>query len=330
MLWWMGVAAGLAQTFDEIGRSGLTSNATESLALVSEDLRISSYSVRVNDRFRYLGTAPREVRFALWGVPQSAGAGCGIMWSRVGNWMDPTVSLGGVSTPANFSQRALLRTAEGVLRDVTELIEDAGLSVDVCENRHEDAVSRLPQEVLRMLNAQDLVGPGPAFEPLWDVQPLYTWSVRVTAGAMFNLTYSYYRIAGPQYRVDGTLPACQWSSWPNAALTSKYCVDSSGAQGLAARAVGGMIEWGELFFPLRGASQWAGPVERLRIEVDKADPAVLLSLCARGVKKVSDTAFVWERFDLEPAADLHAMVAERPADLSGWPLCGTRYPTHTE
>jgi hypothetical protein len=320
MLWWMGVAAGLAQTFDEIGRSGLTSNATESLALVSEDLDISWFGVKVTDRFRYLGTAPREVRFAIYGVPQDASNTWTIADWR-GDWMGLEVSQGAAPVPITLAPRALLRTPEGVLRDVTDLLGSAGLSLGLRAEDHEDAVARLSPDVLRMLHAQGLLGPAPEFRPRWLLQPVYMWSARVTPGAGLEVSYDY-ALPGAWISGEETCQECRISAWPNAALTSKYCVDSSGAQGLAARAVGGMIEWGELFFPLRGASQWAGSVGRLRIAMDKGAAHEMLSLCARGVKKVSDTGFVWERLNIEPDVDLHVLVTGSPLKVQAGPACG--------
>ena len=59
---------------------------------------------------------------------------------------------------------------------------------------------------------------------------------------------------------------------------------------------------------LTTGANWARPIRRFRLVVDKADPSNLVSFCGKGVRKISDTQFELVRNDFTPQAELDVLI----------------------
>jgi hypothetical protein len=94
-------------------------------------------------------------------------------------------------------------------------------------------------------------------------------------------------------------------------LVRDYCVDAafeSAAHAASAR-VGGpeYVQERRLAYILTTGANWAGPIGRFHLTIDKGAPENLVSLCAPDIRRVSETRFELERTRFTPRSDLRVL-----------------------
>ena len=60
-------------------------------------------------------------------------------------------------------------------------------------------------------------------------------------------------------------------------------------------------------YVLHTGANWAAPIGRFHLTLDKGDPKTLISVCLQGLRKTSPTRFELERRDFTPKGDLNVL-----------------------
>ncbi len=95
--------------------------------------------------------------------------------------------------------------------------------------------------------------------------------------------------------------------------SARYCMDEPFKAG-ARRRLAAVADTPEPYlqqrrvqYILTTANTWSGPIGSFRLVVDKGDPGGLVSFCADGVRKISDTQFEWTATDFSPERELEVL-----------------------
>lgn len=70
-------------------------------------------------------------------------------------------------------------------------------------------------------------------------------------------------------------------------------------------------------YVLKSGANWAGPIKKFRMVVDKGNPGNLVSFCMNGAKKIGPTQFEVVKTDFEPRQDLDILLVEFITDGEG-------------
>src|SRR6185295_15524304 len=98
-----------------------------------------------------------------------------------------------------------------------------------------------------------------------------------------------------------------------AAYRAKYCMDSSFLDAVEQARLAQKSEYGAPFseerisYILTTGGNWARPIGKFRLVVDKSDAGSLVSFCGEGVKKIGATQFQMILNNFVPNSNLHVL-----------------------
>jgi len=97
------------------------------------------------------------------------------------------------------------------------------------------------------------------------------------------------------------------------AFLDRFCVDDSFLAGVRNRMKAENAEYppfweSRVAYVLTTGGNWAKPIGRFRLVVDKGAAENLVSFCATGVRKISDTQFEVTRENWRPDRDLEILI----------------------
>jgi Domain of unknown function (DUF4424) len=151
---------------------------------------------------------------------------------------------------------------------------------------------------------------------LWSIVTRYHWTQTFPAGAEERISHSYTN------RPPGGL--FYWTNPPEdcqAYVTDQYCIDEGRSKALAkalqkpeGEETGTYGIAYNIFYVLRTANGWAGPIGKFTLTLDKGDPGNVISLCAEGVKKTGPTTFVIEKRNDTSDCDLEVLIVKPNGD----------------
>ncbi len=310
----MAVSARANDSTAVIAADGLRLQPTAWIELKAEALYISPSRVRI----RYVFRAPEGnertiVAFPLPEIPFGAPEYSAVFPEPldVDNPLHFRVRVDGRPVRPNLQAKALLN---GV--DFTPLLQRHGLRPQdiLMHDRLMKRIAALPAAARRELEANGLISKTnipeelqneglPPYEAHWDLSLLYWWWQVFPAGRDVVVEHEYTPVAGQFFF---SLPATE-------EVHEMYCTDAPFLRAAARM----MRRHGDPENPLllaRGvhyilttARNWAAPIGRFRLVIDKER---LVSLCWRGLKKVSRTRFVFEARNFEPTRDLKLLFLE--------------------
>ena len=98
-------------------------------------------------------------------------------------------------------------------------------------------------------------------------------------------------------------------------MIADYCVDAAFLAALDRRAEATRAEYPVLpekriGYVLTTGGNWAAPIGRFRLIVDKGAADNLVSFCGEGVRKVSPTRFEMVKTNWRPTRDLKVLIVE--------------------
>lgn len=290
----------------ELGAGGLILVESADIVMAEEDLFIGPDEVRIHYVFENRGTAPVErlIAFPLpeldlarlseipvnYPAPDSA------------NFVGFTVMVAGQAVPTTLEARAYL---DG--REVSDMLRPLGLlerGIDI--DREGGLLTRLPEAELERLAQAGLIVREPVEQldgvmiynrPLWTLKPAFYWRQRFPVGRL-EVEHRYRPVAGAFFVYDGLVE--------EDAMIERYCLDEGARKAIAKRFDPGETETlaRTVDYVLSSGANWAGPIGRFRLTVDKRRPEALVSFCGDGVKKIGPTRFSLEYRDFEPKGDL--------------------------
>jgi len=146
-------------------------------------------------------------------------------------------------------------------------------------------------------------------ERAWTTEIYYVWSHDFAPGTPVLVDHQYSPIAGGQFFL-GDVTYDGWSFKDS--FQKEYCASEGEWQALekiAAKSQTPLIS--EVGYILQTGNNWAGPIEKFRLTIDKSDPSNIVTLCwDGGFTKVSRTQFLFEAENFQPAQDIVMAVTQ--------------------
>jgi len=279
-------------TLATLGAGGLQFQKTDELRMLREDLYLSPREVRVAYVLRNL--TDHEVRarvafpmpdidvYQMSETPHEFNKS-----AHDGDIFDFHVEVHGREIEPAFEVHAYHDD-----KDVTALLVEHHVPL-VLERRPDEAA-------VRALTAAGLIVAGDLDHPMWIVRPAYHWVQVFPARRNIRVTHRYKPVLGG-HALTGKMRAGPHNE-------ERYCVDETFANAFnnkLAAANDPYPESRELEYRLVTGGNWAGPIGRFRLELDKANselvslcPVPGLSLARRGRNFVAEVA------DYTPTRDI--------------------------
>ncbi len=295
----------------EVAAGGLVLKRTHAIDMVSEDLFISADQVRV--RYVFRNRTANDVRtIVAFPLPDRD-------FSQ--EWY------GDVARPTEFRTRVAGREVamqverKALVRGADRTAELARLSVPVSGDYQAiaAALERLPaaerSRLVRLGLAQPEDGPTTkedALAPAWTVKETWYWEQTFPAKAELGVEHSYTPGTGGSVGtplVDKTFRR----SAEGRSMIARYCADAAFLAGVdrLARAAGGdypTVPERRVGYVLKTGANWASPIGRFRLVIDKGKAGNLVSFCAPAVRKISPTRFEMVRTNWRPERDLEILI----------------------
>jgi hypothetical protein len=300
-----------------LSTGGLVYVLTEDIEMQSEDLFISLDEVRV--RYTFENHADHDVTtlvaFPMPDIQGSIDFMVSVPVDDPVNFLGFKTLVDGKPVETKVQQRA---SSLGI--DQTELLTSLGVPLALHLDGTRKALDALPQADkdnlvqlgLAAIDEYDNDGNGMVkhLAPNWLLSTAFYREQTFPAGKRLVVEHSYKPSVGQSADVSFVAPEAQSEPWFEL-YRQKYCMDDAFLK--AARA-GNLPDGGNSLFEnrisyvLRTGSNWAGPIAKFRLVVDKGSPKNLVSFCADGVKKISPTQFEVVKTDFEPQQDLDIMI----------------------
>jgi hypothetical protein len=287
---------------------------TASIAMESEDLRISAGQIVVryvfrNDSGRDIDTLVAfplreldgdDIRTRPFLLPSEDPV----------NFVDFQAMVGGKPVATSVEARAFLGG-----RDVTARIHSLGLPVSVVDSAMQSAIRRLPAakrgqlEKDNLLLADPHVSQASGWDPLWSTRVNFYWTQRFPAKAAIAVEHSYRPVAGGRTIYgwgDGSTEAkenCGTAEDLDQIRREKELHPPKNEED---------VVWHEkrIRFVLKTARNWNGPIRHFRLAVAAARPNDILMTCIPGLKRVSPPRYELTLSDFRPDADLDLLFLE--------------------
>ncbi len=190
-------------------------------------------------------------------------------------------------------------------KDVTKLVQDAGLPLNTLGSDLNDRLHKLSPAKLALLvkaGIVDLDGPDGAY-PKWITQSRFFWHQKFPAGKTVTIDHVYEPVTG----------GFHYSTLDD--YNKQYCIDKATTalldkkQKVAAASPQGELEAFDTKFVIVTANNWKAPIGRFHLTLDKLKPENVLSLCwGPDLKKTGPTTFESTRTNFAPAHDIDMLV----------------------
>ena len=282
---------------------GLVFVKSADVAIETEDLSISAEAIHVRYRFRNRASGPIEALIAF-PLPDIDHASDRLMIppvQKADNFVGFSVTVDGKPAVPALDARAYVGAVE-----VTETLKRHGLPLSrvVAGRSLETSIEALAGTDKEELAKAGILGPGEIddFEPKWTLKTVFTWPQTFPPGRTVLVEHRYRPVVGGDWIQPEDL---QNDRWPD------FCLD-----GAARKAVERHLETQPVArvtlveYVLITGANWAGPIGRFRLTVDKAKPQRLISTCLAGLKKTGATTWGLDRRNFTPTENIRLMLIE--------------------
>lgn len=294
----------------ELGAGGLQLIQNDRIELLSEDLFLSEAQVRVTYHFRNIGDAPVTalVAFPLPPIDAITPQEMNIILPDPAkpNFVDFTVTVDGKPLTPTLYERASIF---GI--DRTEVLRAHGLPLNPLTEGLYQRLEGLSREDIVDLSRQGLVIDDPYGAMAdWKYEATFFWQQTFPTGREVVVEHSYKPVAGFAFFYDGLLD--------DPVYRATYCIDEDFANGARRRLASikdsenPYLSERRISYILTTATNWAGPIRRFHVAVDKGEPEALVSFCADGVRKTGPTTFEWNATDFIPQKELQILILRLP------------------
>lgn len=310
-------------TMAELKAGGLIYVQTGEVTMAEEDLYISPDLVRVDYVFRNNGDedVTSYVAFPMPDITGGPAANFALVDFESDNFMNFTVAQDGKAIVANLQQRVI---ALGI--DQTEEVVARGVPLLPFSDRTMEALRALPPEVLADWTARGLVfddvydiGKGMEHHPtpLWTLRSVFWWETTFPAGQDVRVHHEYKPGVGGTAGISFMSEDNEQEEWFKTRVrehTARYCIDSDFHK-LASRLFKAMTNQSGPFYTeqwisyvLTTGANWAGPIGRFRLTVDKGSERNYVSFCGTNVRKTGATTFEMTAEDFYPEKDIDILL----------------------
>lgn len=303
-------------TTAELKTGGLAYVQTSDIAMEEEDLFLSRQEVRVDYLFRNLGQADIEsvVAFPMPDIVGGSESDMAYGDAESNNFLGFSVVQDGKTITPELQQRV---TALGI--DHTQALKEAGVPLLPYSEKTAAALQKLSPETKSDWAAKGLLridgyaggNDNPEVTPVWTLTSAYWWKTRFPAGKPVKVAHRYTPSVGGTVAmsfIEGGKPAYSYEDY-----AKRYCIDAdfmktaAKLETAAAKSTGPHYTEQWLSYILTTGGNWAGPIKRFRLTIDKGNPKDFVSFCGKGVKKTGPTTFVMEAEDFTPEREMDVL-----------------------
>ena len=314
----LGAAALANDSVAESAAGGLVLTQTDDLDMLSEDLHVSAD--RVSVRYVFRNRRPVDIRATVaFPMPDRD-----LAELREGDSAYPAdfaTRVDGRPVAMQVERRALVGDA-----DHSALLESLGIpfaadNVLIAASESIDALAPEQQQRLLDLGLAEAFeydtgqGVRRTFEPVWTVKETWYWEQVFPAGRELLVEHEYTPGVGGSVETIFAYPELRGS--PEARqMIEEFCVepgfiaaiDRIAARGSSERPV--LISERRIRYILTTGGNWASPIGDFRLVVDKGRPENLVSFCASGLTRLSQTRFEMRRRNWRPDRDLAVLIVQ--------------------
>jgi hypothetical protein len=305
----VGLLAGSVRANDsasELDAGGLVLRREPGIALVSEDLTIRLDRIDVSYVFRNQVDEPRTVRIAF-PLPPIDGRELSFSALKLpqpdsANFVGFTVTVDGRPVEPELEERAYVGE-----REVTDLLRRHGLPLNPLRFSEIDAArARIGKaDWAALVKAGLFPEEEEMTEGLWRSEAKFHWLQTFPPGKEIRIAHSYAPVSG--FHLLDPKEASR------APYRATYCLDDAGLTAIRrlhekAPDAGGHLRAFVVPYIVTTARNWAAPIGRFTLTVDKGSPEAVVSFCRTGIRKTGPATFRWEARDYVPDHDLRVLI----------------------
>jgi hypothetical protein len=308
-------------TAAELSIGGLQFTRSASVAMESEDLKISLERVSVRYRFTNLTASPVNltVAFPLPDIDLSEGDSIAFPSNDPVNFVDFETRIDGQAIKFGIEQRAIVGD-----KDVTSRLRElkiAPLPVGDREFRAQD----LPEATRTKMAGEGLLMPAgsndrgrPLYQPGWIVKTSAVREQTFPAGKPVSVEHTYRPSVGASTDTilrKGLRQAAAMAP-ELARYRREYCVTDEFLRKLDriagdGQANGAGVQERRVSYVLKTGANWAGPIKDFRLSIDPGGKDRLVSFCAGRLKPSAKDALDFQAADFMPDRDIKLLVVGR-------------------
>lgn len=311
----------------ELATGGLVLKKNTDIEMRSENLYISPKQIRV--KYEFYNPSSKDMRtvvaFPMPDITVTGFHDIAVPTDDPQNILGFSTKIDGKSAPVRVEQKVF---ADG--KELTEVLTRLGVPLAPHLPTTLAALDRLAPEALGELKRLNLVeveefDAGKGMEkhasPRWTLKTTYYWDQIFPAKSETTIEHQYIPSVGSsiQAALANTTerryePTAGGEDEADASqMRNKYCIDAAFLAAVekgrkAAKRDYPAFSEERIAYILTTGANWARPIRRFRLVVDKADPSNLVSFCGEGVRKISDTQFELVRNDFTPHAELDVLI----------------------
>jgi hypothetical protein len=297
----------------ELDIGGLTFTHTDQIEMQSEDLFLSVDQVRIRYTFhnRTNHDITSIVAFPLPDIsPDYYFEPVSIPATGDPNFVNFRTTVDGHPAEMAVDQRAKLHG-----RDVSARLHDAGLPLSPIDPKFDDDVKRLSAAQIASLvrdgyleNIGGDANEPPQYRGLWSLSTAFHRTQVFPANSTITVEQSYTPIAGGSVESLLLIDSIPRTNADRRRLVRDYCINDQFEQAAraAAQHIGGVeyVQERTLGYILTTGGNWAGPIGRFHLTIDKGAPQNLVSLCAPDIQRTGPTTFELTRTNYRPRSNI--------------------------
>lgn len=304
----------------ELATGGLVLEKSAEIEMRSEDLYVSAKAIRVSARF-YNTSANDVTTVVAFPMPditiEHPDEVISVPTEDLQNILGFSTKVDGKPVEMRVEQKVYSRGTER-----TDTLRRLGVPLAphlAATNAALDRLAPAAQEQLTKLGLAEIeeydVGKGMEkhVAARWTLKTTYFWEQTFKAKTETVIEHQYTPSVGATVQTSiGSTEAMQ-EDW-FADYRAKYCIDASflaaveQARKAANSEYGAPLSEQRISYILTTGGNWAGPIGRFRLVVDKGDASSLVSFCEEGVKKIGATEFEVIKSNFTPKANLNVLI----------------------
>ncbi len=292
----------------ELKTGGLVLLKSSNIKMQSEDLFISSKEIKI--KYIFLNNSPTDiatiVAFPMPRIPQSGwGEDFEIPNVNSDNFLDFSTFVNG----RPISARAELRAYQGD-HEVTSILKAAGLPLTSNSKQMQNILDHLHASTKRELIRRNLVDANKG--PRWSLAMTYYFNLVFPAGKETRIEHKYRPSVGSSNVTSLGDPNLISQSRIKEELR-KYCIDDATLKVISGAKKPPYMDYGSPFtedrisYILHTGANWAGPIGKFHLTVDKGSPDSMISLCY-DVTKSAPTLVDFSKINFTPNSDIDIII----------------------
>ena len=291
----------------ELKTGGLILLKSSKIEMQSEDLLISSKEIKI---IRFSERSPTDIAtIVAFPMPRISQSGSGedfeIPNVNSANFLDFSTSVNG----RPMSARAELRAYQDG-HEVTSILKAAGVPLTSNYRKMENILENLPESKKRELIRDNLVDANKG--PRWSLAMTYYFNLVFPAGKETRIEHKYRPSVGSSNVTSLGDPNLISQSRIKENI-GKYCIDDATRKVINGAKKPPYMNYGSLFteerisYILHTGANWAGPIGKFHLAIDKGSPDNMISLCY-GVTESGPTLVEFSKTNFTPNNDIDIII----------------------